>query len=125
MSKTREPIVLENVQVIFRKLGSGVPESGNSGFEVLLDKKTADYLLRDGMKVRYLPAKPSDPPRQAVLGVSILHLEKLQNLHLLKNTDAMRVDLVIDPYSWEVAGRTGIKAYLLEVRVHRNNIVPD
>jgi len=83
-------IIIENARIIFRNFRgeeSKYNRAGNRNFCVIIeDSEQAEKLSNDGWNVRLLA------PRD--------------------DAEIRNVDLTIRPYSWEVNGKTGIKAYL-------------
>lgn len=128
MSKT---ISIENAKIIYRnfsgKEGQYNPK-GKRGFGVLLDENIAKDLKKDGWNVRYLePKDPEDdvqaflpvgvkfnfyPPKITLIKESGKVTLKEEDVGILDWVDIKNVDLIINPYNWEVNGKSGIKAYL-------------
>lgn len=123
-------IVMENATVRFRnfsgKEGRYNP-AGKRNFCVFLDAENAEKLLTEGWNVKKLtPRDPADPP-QDYLQVEVSYKNIPPTIYLISsggkqlldegNIDILdwaeieKVDLIIRPYSWEVNGKSGIKAY--------------
>lgn len=129
-------IVLENAQIRFRNFAgeeSKFNAKGNRNFCVLLDDELAEALTNDGWNIKYLkPRDPEDSPRPYLqVKVSYDHippkiwLVTRHNKQLLDETtvnildwaEIANVDVVIRPYTWEVNGKTGVKAYVKSMYV--------
>jgi len=124
-------ISVENAQIVFRnfsgKEGKYNPE-GNRNFGVLLDDDISKQLEEDGWNVRWLkPRDPEESPQgflQVKVGFGnyppkIVLISNGKKSELNENTvyildwaELETVDLIIRPYSYDVNGRQGIKAYL-------------
>lgn len=130
--RTAENIVIDNARIGFRnfsgKEGQYNP-AGNRNFVVFLDDpKFVAKLEAEGWNVRYLKPRDSDDEPQAFLQVkagfgnyppkiilisdnkkSILDEE---TIGILDWAEIETVDLMIRPYTYNVSGKSGIKAYL-------------
>jgi len=129
--KVKSNIVMENARLVLRnfsgKEGQYNPP-GQRNFGVLLDPDLANTLAKDGWNVKFFkPKEPGDEP-QAWLKVAVSfsnrppevmvitdnyrrHLYE-DTIHMLDWADIKKVDLSISPYNWEVAGKSGVAAYL-------------
>lgn len=131
-----DKLVLENASVIFRNF-SGQPSQfnpeGKRNFCVLLDTEMANKLKSEGWNIRYSnPREDGDEP-QAYMQVAVsfdnypptIMLVTSKNKTLLKAEDVgmldwaelEHIDMIIRPYSWEVNGNKGVKAYLKSMYV--------
>lgn len=132
-------VLMEGVRIIFRNFGGKEGQynrEGDRNFAVLLDDDTANAMADDGWNVKWLKPREDeeDEASQAYLQVS-LNFEKgrpprvvmittrgrtnlgVEEVELLDWADIINVDLIVRPYSWEVSGKTGIKAYLQSIYV--------
>jgi len=129
--KVKSPISIENAQIIFRnfsgKGGTFNPE-GRRQFCVKLDEDLANTLSADGWNVKWLEPRDPQDDRQAYLpvGVNYGHVDPMiimitesgktpldeASLSILDWAEIESADLIINPYNWEVGGKTGVKAYL-------------
>jgi len=135
-------VVMENVRIIFRNFqGKEGPynKAGDRNFGVILPEDVAQAMEQDGWNVKRL--KPSEEEKdQGIeegppwLSVSV-NFEKGKppkvmlvtergrtaldetTVETLDWADITNVDLIVRPYSWEVNGNTGIKAYLSSMYV--------
>jgi hypothetical protein len=122
---------IENAKIRFRNFEGKEGEynaKGKRNFCVFLDQQDAIRLKDDGWNVKWL--KPRDPEEdpQAYLPVSVSFDFYPPKIVLIQNgmktivteksvkgldwAEIKSVDLTIRPYSWDVSGKKGIKAYL-------------
>ena len=125
-------IIIENAHILFPNFSGAETKynrKGNRNFCVIIDDPDyADKLAADGWNVRILqPREEGDEARHYIqVAVSfdnypprvfmITRKNKVQldeeSINVLDTADIRTVDLTINPYNWEVNGKTGIKAYL-------------
>lgn len=101
---------------------------GQRNFCVFLDEELAEKLALDGWNVKVLkPRDPEDKP-QAFLKVKVMFGDYPPKIELIaKNTqtrleeedvkildyaEIKNIDMIVNPSSWEMNGKTGITAYL-------------
>lgn len=142
--KQRDQRTLEDHRVIFRNF-SGRPgpfnNDGDRNFSVCIDDpKEAQELEKEGWNVKYLRPREDGDAAQAYLQISVSYnnfppevymmtsrgRSRLteDTIELLDQADYESVDVIIRPYNWEVAGKTGRKAYLkkLYVRIEEDDL---
>lgn len=125
-------IRIENARIIFRNF-SGAPDKfnkdgGKRGFSVVIDEEFGRKLIDDGWTLK--PLKPRDDteepkfhlPVKVAFGNFPPKIVMIKGKHktnidegtvsLLDWADIKNVDLVLTPYNWEYAGRSGVTAYL-------------
>jgi hypothetical protein len=126
-----KPVVLEDCRIIFRNFAGAATkfkDAGKRNFNIILDDDTANAMLADGWNVKYLqPREEGDeplprievevsyknrPPRVVMLtSRGRTNLDE-DTVDLLDYAEVEQCDVVLNPYSWEVNGKSGIKAYL-------------
>lgn len=127
-----DDLVIENAQIMFRNF-AGVERQFNSegdrNFCVFLDAGLADKLRKQGWNIKQLRSREEDEPPQDYMKVSVNYKKGrpprivvvssrgrtdwgMDEIEMLDYADLKQVDLVINPYNWEVGENTGIKAYL-------------
>lgn len=132
------PLTIEDARIIFRNFSGNEGRfnaKGDRNFNVLLDDDLADQMIQDGWNIKYLkPREEGDAP-QARLEVTVSYNPKTRPPRVVMITSRGRtnldestvvildwaefetVDLIINPYPWEVNGKSGIKAYLKTIFV--------
>ena len=124
---------IEGAQLIYRNFSGAPtpfkPEGGVRTFSVVLDKKLADKMARDGWPVKCKPSREEDNEEEfCFIEVKVGYKQRPPNIvvitdygrtNLTEDTvgmldwaDIRNVDLIAREYNWEVGGKSGIKAYL-------------
>lgn len=138
MANKRIPnLVVEDAQIRFRNFSGAegrYNREGDRNFCLLLDPDAAEQMDADGWNVKFLkPLDEGDTPRPYI-EVSVNFKSNVppnvvmitsrgrtrlseDEVMLLDWADIRTVDLTINPYYWEVNGKTGIKAYLKSIFV--------
>lgn len=122
---------LEGVRIGFRNFAGEEKQynrKGDRNFAVFLEPEIAEAMAKDGWNVKYLkPREDGDEP-QAYLQVAVnfggrpprvvmissrgrVQLGE-EEVSILDWAQFKNVDLIINPYEWEVSGKSGVKAYL-------------
>lgn len=134
-------VVMEDVELLFRNFtGKEGPYNppGARNFAIKLDDDTAAAMAEDGWNVKWLKVREDaeeDETPQAFLDVAVKYSPKARpprivqvtsrgrtnldedSIEMLDWVDITNVDLIIRPYTWEVQGKTGVKAYLQSIYV--------
>ncbi|AWN03299.1 hypothetical protein PBI_CAMILLE_52 [Microbacterium phage Camille] len=134
-SKDKLPIVtLRNAQILpgrWRNFGGEARfnEEGKRSFNLKLDEETATAMQRDGFNIKPLRALDEDdendgyrvevavsyanrPPQVWLISGGQRTLLDEGAINILDYADIERASIAINPYAWETATGSGIKAYL-------------
>src|SRR3954470_20938807 len=134
-----KPVVMEGMRIIFRNFEGKEGQynrEGDRNFGVILPPDIAEAMLADGWNVKFLKPREEDeeaeetpwlqvsvnfdkgrPPKIMLVTSRGRTALDAQSVEMLDWADIVNVDLVVRPYTWEVSGRTGIKAYLQSMYV--------
>lgn len=137
--KTRMPnLTLENVRIGFRNFSGKEGRfnaAGDRNFTIFLDEDTAKAMENDGWNIKWLPPREEGDDLRPILKVKVSYNPKARpprvvlitsrgrnnigedEINILDWADIRNVDLILNPYEWEVSGRTGITAYLQSIYV--------
>ena len=129
-------ISVENARIIFRNFAgkeSKFNAKGKRNFCLILDNDVAEDLKDIGWNIKYLkPRDPDDAP-QAYLQVAVAFdnfppkiwlISGKKKTELTEDTVSVldyaeieNIDIIVRPYTWEVNGKGGIKAYVKNMYV--------
>lgn len=131
-----EILVFENAGIIFRNFSGQASQfnpEGKRNFCVLLELEQARELKEKGWNVRWLEGRAEGEEAQGYMQVAVSFdnypptvmmvtsknktMLKAENIGMLDWAEIKSADLTIRPYTWEVNGNTGIKAYLKSLYV--------
>lgn len=125
-------LIIEDAQVIFRNFAGREQtfnSEGDRNFCVVLEPKLAARLKNDGWNVKTLKARDEDEDPKEYIQVSVNYKKGrppriviitskgridlgADEVDMLDYADIKQWDVILNPYSWEVSGNSGIKAYL-------------
>lgn len=127
-----DDVTMQGVQIRIRNFSGKEGQynvKGQRNFLVLLDDDIAEAMGEDGWNIKYFDPRDDQEKPQAFLKVKVNYngdpkpritlvtsrsktrLEE-DDISLLDWADIINVDLIINPYSYEFNGKTGITAYL-------------
>lgn len=138
MASNDMSLLMEGAQFAFPPNFSGKEtqynRAGDRNFCVWLDNDLAARMEKDGWNVKYTKVRPDVEPDpdypngRPYLQVSVSWKNKPPRIvqitsrggtpidedlvPLLDNVDVDTLDIIINPYEWDVNGNTGVKAYL-------------
>lgn len=129
--KRIKDIAIEDAHIMFRNFSGEEGQfnrKGDRNFCVFLDNDEAERLEVEGWNIKYLTARDEEEEDQAYVQVSASYtnippkivmisgqgqtLLDESTVGMLDWVDIAYADLIINPYSWEVNGKVGIKAYV-------------
>lgn len=127
-----DDLQIEGAHILFKNFSgkeSTYNRAGNRNFSVRIDDpELAQKLADDGWNVRVMQPRDDEegvrhrievtvrfdniPPKiRMISGGRMVQLDE-ESVGCLDTAEITNVDLVIHPARWEVAGRSGVKAYL-------------
>lgn len=131
MPKNDGNVTLEDIVIAFRNFSGKADKynaEGDRNFAILLDPPVADALLDKGWNVKYLRVREEGDEPQAYIQVSVNFKHKPPKIAMVTSrgmsylsedmvemldwADIEEADVTLNPYQWEVGGKTGIKAYV-------------
>lgn len=134
-------ILIEDAQILFRNfagLEGQYNRAGDRNFHVLLPPDTAEAMEKDGWNVKYLKAREEGEEPKAHVQVSVSYKGRPPTIVMISErfdhetgdfkqmrvtlpeelvemvdyADIAKADLILNPFPWNVNGKSGIKAYL-------------
>ena len=137
--KTRLPnLTLENVRIGFRNFSGKEGKynaKGDRNFTIFLNDDDARSMEADGWNIKWLPAREEGDEPRPIVKVKVSYNPKARpprvviitsrgrnnigedEINILDWADIRNVDLILNPYVWDVSGRQGITAYLQAIYV--------
>lgn len=129
-------VTLENARIIFRNFSGKEGQynrEGDRNFGVILTPDVAERMAADGWNVKWLKPREEEEEETETPWLSVsVNFDKgkppkvmmvtqegrkrtpmdADTIDMLDWADITNVDLIVRPYTWDVSGRQGIKAYL-------------
>ena len=129
-------IILENARIFWRnfagKEGKFNP-AGRRNFCVVIPDEILEDLRNDEWNIKTIPPRDEDgeplnyiqvavaygayPPKVWLISGKSKTLLDEESVASLDYAEIENVDLIIRPYTWELSGRSGVKAYLKKMYV--------
>jgi hypothetical protein len=123
--------LLEDAHIVFRNF-SGAPgpynREGDRNFAVILPPDLAEKMARDGWNIKQLNPRDEDEPGDFYIQVAVSFKGRPPRLVIVTSSgrtqiteatvdtldlvDIKKADMILNPYKWEVNGKSGIKAYV-------------
>ena len=132
-------VLIEGARIIFRNFAGKEGQynrEGDRNFSVLLPDDIARQMEEDGWNVKYLKPREEGDVEQPYVQVSVNfrgrppHVVMItsrgrtdldeDSVELLDWADISNVDMILNPYQWQVRENSGIKAYLKSLYVTIN-----
>lgn len=130
-------LTIEDAQIIFRNFEGKEGQynrKGDRNFAVVIpDAETADRMIADGWNVKFLEPRDEGDLSTPYLSVTVNYQNRPplvvmitsggrtnlteETVETLDWADIRTVDMIINPYVWDVNGKTGVKAYLKSLYV--------
>lgn len=143
MKKELNDIEIANAEIKYRNFAGAAGKynaKGNRNFSLFLDPVTADELTALGWNVKcLLPKEEGDqpqchmkvdvgfkentiPPKIILITSAGKRFLDADSVEILDYADIEYIDMVLNPYEWDVNGKTGVKAYLkaMYVTIHED-----
>jgi hypothetical protein len=133
---TRSPITFEDMRLVYRNFAGReglYNKSGDQSFSILLPWEIADAMANDGYNVKFpkdIEDKEILPHIQVKVNFDgdrppqVIQITSRGKTHLTKETSAVldyadikHVDLIVNPYFWEVKSDSGWSLYLKSIYV--------
>ena len=121
---------IEDARITFRNFSGAEGKfnaKGNRNFGIFLPDDVARSMEADGWSIKWLNAREDEAP-QALINVKVTFGNYPPNIYLISDgvksalteanvnvldyAEIATADIEIRPYSWDVSGKTGVKAYL-------------
>ncbi|MDX9917282.1 MAG: hypothetical protein RBT15_04625 [Gudongella sp.] len=121
---------IDNAKIAFRNFAGAEGKfnpAGNRNFCVFLPDEMAKKMEADGWNIRWLNSYPDEPP-QGMITVKLNFGNYPPNMILVSDgkmtrldestvssldfAELAQVDLILRGYTWNVSGKSGVKAYL-------------
>lgn len=131
MSEDLKTVTIEGAQVIFRNFSGAASQynrEGDRNFAVILDPGTADAMTKDGWNVKTLEPREEGDDLVYYLPVAVSYKNRPPKIVMITSTSRVNldessvgtldwarfenVDIIVNPFAWEVNDKSGIKAYL-------------
>lgn len=132
-----EPVRMQNVKLAYLnfqgKPDNFNPKGGKRTFAVILPRDVAEAMHRDGWNVKFPEPRDDGETREPHITVEASFSVKPPQIFVVTSkgktqwyepqigmldwADIVNVDLSLNPYSWDIGGKSGIKAYLRSIYV--------
>lgn len=142
-------VTIEDARIFFKNFSGRegqYNQEGDRNFGVALPEDVAEVMAKDGWNIKHLRARDEGEVPQAWVPVSVSYKNRPPRIVMIANrfdresgefvkvrttlpeelvemvdyADIAHVDLILNPYAYNVNGRAGIKAYLKSIYITIN-----
>lgn len=131
MPRNDDNVTIEDITIAFRNFAGKEDtynRAGDRNFAILLEPDMAAKLEGDGWNIKYLKVREEGDEPQPYIQVAVSYKNRPPKIamvtskgitylgeaevELLDWADIEEADVTLNPYEWEVGGKTGVKAYV-------------
>lgn len=130
-----QSIRLEGAHIYFKHFSGAADEfhrEGERDFRVVIPEELAPQLIEDGWNIKsYVHPETGETSYSLAVSVSyklrdpeiyiynnqVRRSLTQETVECLDNAEIENIDMIINPYLWELNGKSGVKAYLKEMHV--------
>lgn len=132
MAQQVDNLMIENARIMFRNFAGREQtfnSEGDRNFCIFLEPGQGEDLQKHGWNIKHLRAREEDDEPQAYVQVTVNYKKGrppriviitsrgrldlgADEVEMLDYADIKNIDVILNPYEWEVNGNKGVKAYL-------------
>jgi len=146
MASKAQELILQDQQIMWRNFkgeGGTYNREGDRNFNLRLDEETARMMIDQGWNVKIREGREEGDETLYTVQVSVNYKGKFpptvvlitkrnratipeEMVEMLDYADIESVDVILNPYNWNVSGNSGVKAYLKAIYVNiRENVLEE